>query len=239
MLQHSYSDDTNVIEIGVDESGRGPMFGRLYVSAVIFPKLNDSMRENPLYQSIKDSKKFTKSKKKPSIRQVAEYIKQTAVAYSIQYVEHDVIDRINIREAVLMAMHKCIRDVLSSLSLSNTNILLLIDGNDFRPYMVPPVVESDEWIQIPHQCIEQGDGKYISIASASILAKTARDDYILELCEKHPELVERYHLDTNMGYGTKQHLDGIIEHGISQWHRSSYGICKRAKQTYNKCPATE
>jgi ribonuclease HII len=227
MLSSFYDKENFDLEIGVDESGRGPLFGRLYVSAVVFPKENEAFRENPLYISIKDSKKFVGKKAKQKIREVATFIKESALAYSIQYVEHDVIDRINIREAVLMAMKQCIDEILSKVCSTDTSILLLIDGNDFRPYMK---IETDcEWREIPHICIEQGDGKYISIASASILAKVARDDYILDICEKNPELVERYQLNTNMGYGTKAHMDGIRQYGISHWHRRSYGICKQTK----------
>jgi ribonuclease HII len=80
--------------------------------------------------------------------------------------------------------------------------------------------------QVPHETVEGGDNTYSSIAAASILAKTARDEYILELCEQYPELKTRYGLDKNMGYGPKLHMDGIREHGISQWHRTTYGICK-------------
>jgi ribonuclease HII len=80
--------------------------------------------------------------------------------------------------------------------------------------------------QIPHVCVEGGDNKYSSIAAASILAKVARDTYIDELCQQNPELIERYSIDSNKGYGAKKHLDGIKEHGITIWHRRSFGICK-------------
>jgi ribonuclease HII len=86
---------------------------------------------------------------------------------------------------------------------------------------------SDEsYIQIPHICVESGDNTYASIAAASILAKVSRDEYIGEMCKEYPELNERYDLDNNKGYGTKKHMDGIREHGISKWHRRSFGICK-------------
>jgi len=83
--------------------------------------------------------------------------------------------------------------------------------------------------EVPHTTVEQGDGKYTFIAAASILAKNAHDEYILDLCEEYPELIERYGLDTNVGYGTKKHLEGILEHGITQWHRKTYTRCKNAK----------
>ena len=202
-------------EIGIDEAGRGPLFGRLYVSAVVLPKAGD-------FSSIKDSKKFTNKKK---MREVAEYIKKIAIAWSVQYVEHDIIDRINIRESVLMLMHKCIDDIISRVDISN--LLLLVDGNDFRPYMQCDP-ETMELTEIPHITIEKGDSLYSSIAAASILAKVERDDYILDLCHQYPVLIERYGLDKNMGYGTKKHIEGIKQYGITEGHRKTYGICKTA-----------
>jgi ribonuclease HII len=206
-------------EIGVDESGRGPMFGRLYVSAVLFPPKDKEVD----FSCIKDSKKFTSKKK---IQEAASFVKQHAIAWSVQYVENDVIDQINIREAVLMCMNSCITEIIQKLGTMN-DILLLIDGNDFRPFMWCNE-ETMELTEIPHQTIEQGDGLYYSIAAASILAKVARDTYILELCERYPILAERYKLNKNMGYGTKDHIAGIVQYGICQWHRRSYGICKTA-----------
>ena len=82
---------------------------------------------------------------------------------------------------------------------------------------------------VPHFCVEGGDNKYASIAAASILAKVGRDTYIEELCEQHPELITRYNIDKNKGYGTKKHIEGIHEHGVTEWHRKSYGICKNAE----------
>ena len=215
-LNHFY-DISNTFEIGVDEAGRGPLFGRLYVSAVILPKEGE-------FSAIKDSKKI---KNKKTIKKVSDFIKANAIAYSIKYVEHDVIDRINIRESVLMAMHQCIDEILTIINdKTNTmnQTIILVDGNDFRPYMMynQDTMDLDE---IPSVCIEKGDGLYYSIAAASILAKVARDEYILELCNENPLLIENYHLDTNMGYGTREHIEGIKIHGITQWHRKTYGIC--------------
>lgn len=227
-LKHFY-DISNDFEIGVDEAGRGPLFGRLYVSAVILPANVPSLTtalpkvaEKELdFSAIKDSKKI---KNKKTIKAVSEFIKTHAIAYSVKYVEHDIIDHINIRESVLQSMHQCIDEVLQQIGNSK-NTTLLIDGNDFRPYMVYDD-ETGTLTEVPSVCIEQGDNLYYSIAAASILAKVARDEYILELCNQYPELVEKYHLDTNMGYGTKQHIEGIKEYGITQWHRKTYGICR-------------
>ena len=210
----------NLHEIGIDEAGRGPLFGRLYVAAVVLPKVR------PFYHKyIKDSKKI-KSRKKMSI--VSEYIKTNALAYSIQFIEHDEIDRINIRQAVFKAAHLCVKEILQI--LDSTDVLpvevknrffILMDGNDFIPYTSFDK-ETNRMISIPHDTIEGGDNKYCAIAAASILAKTELDKYIEELCEEYPELKERYGLEKNKGYGTKQHLDGIKKYGISKWHRKTY-----------------
>jgi len=212
-------DPQNEYEIGVDEAGRGPMFGRLYVGAAILPKEGEFHHE-----WMKDSKKFHSVKK---IREVAEYIKSNALAWSVQYIEEDVIDEINIRQSVFRGMHNAIRETLPN-NIDPRKGILLIDGNDFRPYTQFDE-ESEEIRVIPHETIEGGDNKYTAIAAASILAKVARDDYIADLCAQYPELVSRYGIDKNKGYGTKQHMEGITKYGISQWHRKTYGICKDAQ----------
>ena len=107
--------------------------------------------------------------------------------------------------------------------------LLLVDGNGFRPFCTNKDNnndDDDEDTYVEHRCIKGGDNEYSAIAAASILAKVERDKYIEELCNDHPYLCENYSIDTNKGYGAKKHLDGIKNHGISQWHRKTYGICK-------------
>jgi ribonuclease HII len=107
-------------------------------------------------------------------------------------------------------------------------IMLLVDGNDFTPHMV--YNEVDQTIrEIPFETIEGGDNTYTCIAAASILAKNERDTYMEELCKEHPLLNERYGLAKNMGYGTKIHREAIDTHGITQWHRKTYGMCKTAR----------
>jgi ribonuclease HII len=105
-------------------------------------------------------------------------------------------------------------------------IQLLIDGNYFNSYAEYNNTQRKLEV-LKHVCIEGGDNKYSCIAAASILAKVARDAYIEELCNEHPELSEHYNIDSNKGYGAKKHLDGINEHGITQWHRKTFGICKK------------
>ena len=102
-----------------------------------------------------------------------------------------------------------------------------MDGNDIIPY-INFDKPTNTMISIPHETIEGGDNKYMAIAAASILAKNERDTYIENLCKYYPQLSQRYHLEKNMGYGTKHHLDGILQYGISQWHRRTYGRCKDA-----------
>ena len=223
-------NESNKFEIGVDECARGPMFGRLYTAAVVLPK-DDSFR----HDWMKDSKKI-KSKKK--MRELSDYIKQNATAWCNQYVDADVIDKINIRQAVFRGMKESIKQVLAKLDPTGAEkeketerekkTMLVIDGNDFLPYVV--FDQATETLrEIPHVTVEKGDGTYSFIAAASILAKNAHDEYVLDLCEQYPELKTRYSLHENMGYGTAKHMAGIKEHGITQWHRRTFGICKTAK----------
>ena len=221
MLSLVYNQE-NQFEIGIDEAGRGPLFGRLYVAAVVLPE-NTLLFMNP---DIKDSKKI-KNKKK--MNTLSEYIKENAAAWSIQFIEHDIIDKINIRQAVFQGMHACIKQIIEQLHINpiKHKTCLLVDGNDFKPYSLFDT-ENEQLFTIPHETVEGGDNKYTAIAAASILAKCARDNYINDLCEHHPKLCHQYNMQKNMGYGTKAHLDGIIQYGITQWHRTSYARCKEA-----------
>jgi len=216
-LKPYYGDDYKY-EIGIDEVGRGPMFGRVYTAAVILPK------KAPFdHSQMKDSKRFSSKKK---IGEVSEYIKKNAIAYAISYESEDVIDKINILQATYSSMHKAVRSILDNHSIvDNDNTMILVDGSNFKPFM--NFNKSDgTYSQINHKCIEGGDNKYTAIAAASILAKVERDKYIESLCNEYPHLDEKYDLLSNKGYGTKAHMDGIKEHGITAWHRRTYGICK-------------
>jgi ribonuclease HII len=210
-------DPSNLHEVGVDECARGPMFGRLYTAAVILPK-DESFR----HDWMKDSKKI---KSRTKMRELADYIKQHAIAWHIEFAEAALIDEINIRQAVLRSMRESIRQVLQK--TSSDGVMLVVDGNDFPPYMV--FDDTTETLrEIPSVTVEKGDGTYSFIAAASILAKNAHDEYILDLCEQYPLLKTRYSLHENMGYGTAKHISGISLHGITQWHRKSFGACKTA-----------
>ena len=214
-LQSKYSNQ-NLFEIGVDECARGPMFGRVYTAAAVLDESFD-------HTKMCDSKKIHSQAK---FLELATYIKQNAVAWSINYKEPWEIDRINIRQAVLISMQESISDVVEQLIPKiieyngdiASSFFIMVDGNDF------PGHESG----IPYVTIEKGDNTYSSIAAASILAKQAHDEYILDLCSKFPELSDRYGLNTNMGYGTKAHIEGIRKYGITQWHRKTFGICKNS-----------
>lgn len=207
-----------IIEIGVDEVGRGPLFGRVYTAAVILPK--DGLFD---HSKMKDSKKFHSKKK---MVEVAEYIKENAVAWAIAYEDEKVVDEINILQATQQCMHASISGILKKGKVNTSAVKLLIDGNYFKPYTTYNS-KNGKIEQLLYECIEGGDNKYSCIAAASILAKVERDNYIDELCKQNPELVEHYSLDTNKGYGAKKHLEGIQKHGITIWHRRSFGICKQ------------
>ena len=214
-----YLNKETKYEICIDEAGRGPMFGRVYVAACILPKDMNQFS----HKDMKDSKKI-KSKKK--MQELAEYIKSNSIAWHITYMESTEIDKTNILKANMNAMHKCICKIINDLGDYN-DVVLLIDGNYFTPYHI--LNESTGSMDtLPYHTIEGGDNKYSGIAAASILAKHARDQYIEDLCHTYPVLQERYSLHTNQGYGTKAHLDGITQYGITQWHRQTFGCCKTA-----------
>lgn len=208
-----FNNEFNEYELGIDEAGRGPLFGRVYAAAVILPKINLKL------ELIKDSKKFNSYEK---LLQSAEYIKNNSIKWAVAYCDETEIDNYNIRKATHYAMHKASRIIIDDLDdVEKTH--LLVDGIDFTPmtYFKDNILHN-----INYTCIKQGDNKYYSIAAASILAKSERDKYILDLCENEPELHEKYYLKNNKGYGTKQHINGIIQYGVSKYHRKSFGICK-------------
>ena len=202
ILKSFYKKDC--LEVGLDEAGRGPLFGRVYVGAAILPP------EDFDHSLMRDSKKLSERK-----RLVAyDYIKENAIDWGVFYYDEKYIDDMNIHKATYNAMHK----VLDTLQVRPT--MILVDGNYFNPY-------SFEEEQVDHVCIEQGDNTYSAIAAASILAKVSRDEYIQKLCDDNPTLDEYYNLRSNKGYGAAKHIDGIKQHGITEWHRKSFGICRR------------
>ncbi len=204
------------LEAGLDECARGCLFGRTYMACVVWS--NDFLEESindPEFKwlhDIRDSKKMTPKKRE----MLSEYIKEYALDYNIQWADEKTIDEVNILQAVQNGFHQC---------LENLQFLpdqIFVDGNIFRTYY------DDKLNIVSHQCIEGGDNILLSIASASILAKVEHDKYIKELCAKYPLLGERYDIHNNMGYGTANHMNAIKEHGITEFHRRSFGICKTA-----------
>jgi ribonuclease HII len=228
ILKKCYNDKESVFEIGVDEVGRGPLFGRVYTAAVILPK-DDSFD----CSMVKDSKKFTSKKK---IQEASQYIKDHALAWYISFEDEKKIDEINILQATQLSMHTSIMEIRKQFNNKmkaqekeekvDYSYSLLIDGNYFNPIILLNN-KTNKLEILPYVTIEGGDNKYASIAAASILAKVERDKYIEEMCKKYPNLEEHYGIDSNKGYGAKRHIDGIKEHGITIWHRRSFGICKK------------
>ena len=204
MLKQFY--ETDKIEVGLDEAGRGCLFGPVCVAGVIW------LDEDPNPElEIRDSKKV--SEKKRTL--LKDYIKDNSIAYSIVLIDHDDIDKYNILQATLRGMHQCLDNITDIINIDT----ILVDGNHFDFYSD----QNDNYIN--HICVVDGDNTYKSIAAASILAKTYRDEWIDKLVDENPEL-EKYDLRNNKGYGTKRHLDAIKEYGVTKWHRKSFGICK-------------
>lgn len=190
MLKSHYYD--HLVEAGCDEAGRGCLAGSVYAAAVIFP----ADYEN---EELNDSKQMSASKRY-ALREV---IKRDALAWAIGVVTPEEIDKINILNASFLAMHRA----LDQLKLRPEGII--VDGNRFKPYQ-----------QLPYTCIVKGDGKYLSIAAASILAKTYRDDYMDQLAEEYPQ----YDWKSNKGYPTRKHREAIRQYGITPYHRKSYNL---------------
>lgn len=225
LLLTRYNSSTSILhEIGVDEVGRGPLFGRVYCAAVVLPTGENC---NFDHSQMKDSKRFHSVKK---IKEIAEYIKQNALAWAVEYEDEKSIDKHNILNATQYAMHKAIDSIKDQLFIKKLvkktdEMMILVDGNYFKPFQyVNTITQTIE--KIPYETIIGGDNMYTNIAAASILAKVARDEYINELCDEHPYLDTNYKIRSNKGYGAKVHMDGIKLHGITQWHRQSFGPCK-------------
>ena len=174
---------------GVDEAGRGPLAGPVCAAAVILP-------EGTVIEGINDSKKLSEKKRE----KLFDIILETAVAYSVEFVEPNVIDDINIRQATSLAMHTAVE------KLSMAADFVIIDGNDKISY------------DIPYEYIVKGDARSQSIAAASILAKVSRDRLMLKLDKKYPE----YGFAKHKGYGTKEHMESIRKYGVSEVHRKSF-----------------
>ena len=189
LLGHYYEGK---IEVGCDEAGRGCLAGSVYAAAVILP----DGYQNEL---LNDSKQLTEKRR----YQLREIIERDAVAWAVGIVTPEEIDKINILNASILAMHRA----LDQLKVRPEAII--VDGNRFKKYQ-----------DLPHTTIVKGDGKYLAIAAASILAKTYRDDYMNRLAEEYPQ----YDWLSNKGYPTKKHREAIRQYGITPYHRKSYNL---------------
>jgi len=183
---------TELVEAGCDEAGRGCLAGPVFAAAVILP-------EGFYHEKLNDSKQVTEEDR----YELRTFIEKHAISYQVASVDHEEIDRINILNASFKAMHLAIE------KLTTKAKFLIIDGNRFTKYK-----------RIPHQCIIKGDSEYASIAAASILAKTYRDDFMRNL---HPDFPQ-YKWITNKGYGTAEHRKAIEEFGITPYHRKSFSL---------------
>lgn len=190
MLKPYYQED--LVEAGCDEAGRGCLAGSVFAAAVILPK--DYSNEE-----LNDSKKLTE-KSRYALREI---VQRDALAWAVGIVTADEIDKINILNASILAMHRALDQ------LKFRPEYIIVDGNRFKKYG-----------EVPHTTIVKGDGKYLSIAAASVLAKTYRDDYMNELAEQYPQ----YDWKNNKGYPTKKHRLAIKEYGITSFHRKSYNL---------------
>ena len=204
MLKNYYKE--NKLEAGVDEVGRGCLAGPVVAGAVIWdPSI---VQEKGFI--IRDSKKISERKRYI----IKDFIEENAIDYNVSFIDNKRVDKINIYHASHEAMHNAIR------GLRVEPEIIVVDGDRFSPYMN----NVDDYIE--HVCVPGGDNVYCSVAAASILAKCARDTYIEELCDSYPELDEKYNWLKNKCYGTAAHIEGIKEHGITEWHRKSFAPCK-------------
>ncbi|CAA0238423.1 ribonuclease HII [Tenacibaculum maritimum] len=190
MLKLNYSGFS--LEAGTDEAGRGCLAGPVVAAAVILP-------ENFYHNILNDSKQLSEKKRK----ELRPFIEKEAIAFAVSFIHEKEVDSLNVLQASITGMHRAISDLQISPEF------IIVDGNKFKPYK-----------EIPHETIVKGDAKYLSIAAASILAKTYRDDYMEQLHEEFPQ----YNWKQNKGYPTKQHRNAIREFGITQYHRKTFKL---------------
>jgi ribonuclease HII len=197
-----------VIEAGCDEAGRGPLAGSVFAAAVVIdPNLVEKEEHQEWLAMLNDSKQLT-DKQREYLRPL---IEQHADAWAVVEVTAEEIDRINILNASIIGMQRA----LNRLTLRPQHII--VDGNKWKPY-----IPEGEVMEIPARTVVKGDGKYLSIAAASVLAKTYRDEYMMKLHQQYPQ----YHWDTNMGYPTKAHYEAIRQYGITPYHRKTFKLMK-------------
>ena len=190
MLKLNYSGVS--LEAGTDEAGRGCLSGPVVAAAVILP-------ENFQHEFLNDSKQLSEKKR----QELRPYIEEHALAYAVSFIHQDEVDELNVLQASITGMHRSIEQLLPQPEF------IIIDGNKFKPYK-----------EVPHQTIVKGDAKFMSIAAASVLAKTYRDEFMEKIHEEFPQ----YNWKKNKGYPTKEHRNAIREHGPTPYHRKSFKL---------------
>jgi ribonuclease HII len=215
-----YKED-DAIEVGLDEAGRGCLFGRLYVGAVVFTNDRDDLFDNgAVLNKIKDSKVLSKRQRDV----LFDYVNECALDKAVCYAEAAEVDALNVLQADLTTMHRCLDALMVPVER------VLADGDHWRPYK-----------DTEGYAIVDGDAQYLAIAAAGILAKVSRDRWVKEVVAAHPEWDTHYGLSSNMGYGTAKHMTGIKTHGVTGEHRRSFrpvaealGLPAKAKFTGSK-----
>ena len=209
---HFKNDD--YVEVGLDEAGRGCLFGRLYAGAVVLAKdEEDFFDHGATLKTIKDSKTLTERKRDI----LYDYIQECALDKAVAYAEVGEIDEFNILQADMRCMHRALDALIVPVDR------ILVDGDHWRPWR-PAGADTDTEAHV----IVDGDASYLSIAAAGILAKVSRDRWVEEVCLEHPEWVLQYNLLKNKGYGTAAHLAGIETYGVTDEHRRSYAPVQKA-----------
>lgn len=196
---------------GVDETGRGSCIGALYTAACVMPA------DYPITGIVTDSKKLSATK----LQQANAQVRRDAVAFYVDFATQAEVETLNPTQATILSWHRCLDHVRDQMGVGNFDKSIdkiIVDGTCFRPWT--PAGLNDPF---PHKALPKADGAFASVAAASILAKVARDAYILNLCEEHPELRE-YDIHNNMGYPSTKHKAAVGRLGLTQFHRSNYNI---------------
>ena len=211
VCEWSYNPGQGSTEACLDEAGAGPLIGRVYAGAVVWGEPYEGELPCPKLKTLDSKKMSAKNRDK-----MYEFICDHALDWAVAYVDEKEIDKINIYQARMKAMHLAL-DKLQKANIEK----IIVDGPAFKPYLS---MITDEWIA--HECVTGGDSKYFGIGAASILCKVEHDRYIKDLCEQYPDLHNFYDLKNNMGYGTAKHLEGLKKYGPSQFHRITYKPCQ-------------
>jgi ribonuclease HII len=207
-----------LVEVGLDEAGRGSLWGRLYVGAVVMSPEDEAYFDNGVaLKQITDSKKLTRRRRAI----LADFIKENAIEAVVEWSEPEEIDTLNILRADMAAMHRALRSMLVPFQR------ILIDGDHWEPW------KDEAGDIVPGITIVEGDAHSLPIAAASIIAKEAHDDWVREMVEANPELDERYGFASNMGYGTAKHMEGLTTWGATPLHRKSFAPVARVLGTHS------